>query len=215
MSLESKALGCVPVCVARAGELRDAVALAARTADVIELRFDCLDSEDHDAALAELRGLLSATPKPFIITNRPSGQGGRRALEETERVNFWRAISGLLRDADTRARVCADVELDLLESTHAEALRELLEGFDLICSQHDFERTPRDLDALYERMARTGARLLKVAARAEEITDCVGVLNLVARARRDRHKMIAVSMGAPGLLTRVLAPAFGAALTYG
>jgi 3-dehydroquinate dehydratase/shikimate dehydrogenase len=47
------------------------------------------------------------------------------------------------------------------------------------------------------------------------VTDCAPVLALVGRARRDRVEMIAVSMGEAGLLTRVLAPAFGAALTYG
>ena len=71
------------------------------------------------------------------------------------------------------------------------------------------------LGALYERMARTGARVIKLAAKAEEITDCARVLALVERARRDGLEMIAVSMGEAGLLTRVRAPRFGASLTYG
>lgn len=213
MSPESQARVCVPVCVRSACELGDAVARAASLADVIELRLDCLEDGEVEDAFTRLAGIVGKTPLPFIITNRPAGQGGRRQLDAHERLDFWRRTSELLNDA--RARVHADVELDLLESTHAEHLRETLEGFTLICSHHDFLQTPADLDALYERMARTGARVLKVAALAKDVTDCVPVLALVERARRDGLAMIAVSMGEAGVLTRVLAPAFGAALTYG
>jgi 3-dehydroquinate dehydratase/shikimate dehydrogenase len=183
---------------------------------VIELRLDCLEEDQLEDAFARLAGIVAKTPLHFIITNRPAGQGGRRALDAPERVNFWRRTSELLSETDTRARVYADVELDLLESIHAERLHGLLEGFKLICSHHDFRRTPAaDLGALYERMARTGARVLKIAAHAEDSADCARVLGLIERARRDRLEMIAVSMGEAGLLTRVLATAFGAALTYG
>jgi 3-dehydroquinate dehydratase / shikimate dehydrogenase len=215
MSLESQARVCVPVCVSAAGELSETVARAAALADVIELRFDCLEEDQLAEALALLPRLLEADNRHFIITNRPAREGGRRALGDDERVDFRRGASELLRDTEKRARVCADVELDLLESSHAERLGRLLEGFKVICSHHDFRQTPSDLGALYERMARTGARALKIAARAEEITDCARVLNLVGRARRDGLEIIAISMGEAGLLTRVLAPAFGASLTYG
>jgi 3-dehydroquinate dehydratase/shikimate dehydrogenase len=215
MMSESKARVCVPVCARRADESSDAVERASALADLIELRLDCLDEGQLEDTLSRLAAIVSETPLPFIITNRPSGQGGRRDLDASERVEFWRGVSERLHASDARARVYADVELDLLESTQAEALRGILEGFTLICSQHDFRQTPADLGALYERMARTGARVLKVAAQAEEITDCAPVLGLVERARLDGLEMIAVSMGEAGLLTRVLAPAFGASLTYG
>lgn len=215
MSLESQARVCVPVCVSNAGELSDAVARAASLADVIELRFDCLEDGEAEEAFARLAEIITKTPLHFIITNRPAGQGGRRALDARERLDFWRRTSELLSDAGVRARVYADVELDLLESPHAEHLREILKGFTLICSHHDFTQTPADLGALYERMARTGSRVLKVAAHARDVTDCASVLALVERARRDRVEMIAVSMGEAGVATRALAPVFGAALTYG
>jgi 3-dehydroquinate dehydratase/shikimate dehydrogenase len=214
MSSENQARVCIPVCVASAGELGETVARAATLADVIELRLDCLDDNQLEDALARLAAIVTKTPLPFIITNRPAGQGGRRALGARERLDFWRRVSGLLREPGVRSRVSADVELELLESPHAEHLRGLLEGVTLICSHHDFERTPADLGALYDRMARTGARVLKIAARAEDVTDCARVVGLVGRARRDGLGMIAVSMGEAGVLTRVLAPVFGAALTY-
>ncbi|HST53104.1 MAG TPA: shikimate dehydrogenase, partial [Pyrinomonadaceae bacterium] len=76
-------------------------------------------------------------------------------------------------------------------------------------------RTPADLGAIYDRMTRTRARVFKIAARANAITDCVGVVRLLERARRDGRELIAVSMGEAGLLTRVLAPSRGSFLTYG
>jgi 3-dehydroquinate dehydratase/shikimate dehydrogenase len=215
MNTESRACVCVPVCVSDAGELSGAVARASSLADVIELRLDCLNEGQLEGAFARLTEIITKTPLRFIITNRPAGQGGRRAIDAHERLDFWRRTSGLLGEDDTRARVYADVELDLLESAHAGELRGLLGGFTLICSHHDFDRTPTDLSALYERMAHTGARMLKVAARAVDITDCAALLALIERARRDRLGMIAVSMDGAGVLTRVLAPAFGAELTYG
>lgn len=215
MSLQSQARVCVPVCASNAGELSDAAARAASLADVIEIRLDCLEDGEVEDALTRLVEIVTKTPLHFILTNRPAGQGGRRELEARERLNFWRRTSELLSDTGVRARVYADVELDLLESTHAGHLREILKGFTLICSHHDFGQTSPDLGALYERMARTGARVLKIAARAKDVTDCASVLALVERARRDGLEMIAVSMGEAGVPTRVLAPVFGAALTYG
>jgi 3-dehydroquinate dehydratase/shikimate dehydrogenase len=215
MSFESQARVCVPVCVPNASELSETVARAAKLADVIELRLDCLEDGQLEDAFARLAGIITKTPLHFIITNRPAGQGGRRTLDAHERLDFWRVTSELLRETNVSERVYADVELDLFESPHAERLRGLLEGFTLICSHHDFQHTPVDLGALYERMARTGARVLKIAAHAEDLTDCARVLGLIERARRDGLEMIAVSMGEAGLPTRVLATAFGAALTYG
>src|SRR5215213_236363 len=215
MSLESKARVCVPVCVRSAGELCDAVARASALADVVELRLDCLDDGEVEGAFPLLPGIVTPPRLPFVLTHPPAGQAGRRRLDPPEPLRFSPRTSELLNDADERARVYADVELDLLESPHAEHLREILEGFTLICSHHDFLQTPSDPGALYERMARTGARVLKVAARAEDATDCAPLLALIERARRDGLEMIAVSMGEAGVLTRVLATAFGAALTYG
>ncbi|HVF29207.1 MAG TPA: shikimate dehydrogenase, partial [Pyrinomonadaceae bacterium] len=46
-------------------------------------------------------------------------------------------------------------------------------------------------------------------------TECIPVFRLLERARRDGREMIAVAMGEAGIITRILAPARGAFLTYG
>jgi 3-dehydroquinate dehydratase/shikimate dehydrogenase len=216
MSRENIQRVCVPVCVRRASELRRAVARASEVADLVEIRFDCLDEEQLAAALPLLPALLSEAPRQFILTFRPEDEGGRRALDARTRAGFWRAVSEqlgavMLQQADA----FADIELGLFESPHGAGLLEAVPRLKLICSHHDFGGTPSDLENIFERMTRTPARILKLAVRANDITDCAGVMRLLERARREGREMIAVAMGEAGLLTRVLAPARGAFLTYG
>src|ERR1041385_4104327 len=225
---------CVPVCARRASALRASVARAAEVADIIELRLDCLDEDELGAALSQLPQLFAETTRPLINTFRPAEQGGRRALDEQERLDFWLTLASHLRDAlahteavrtplnsEVGPRAFADIELDLFESPHAGALRDAFdemlraERLKLICSHHDFRGAHADLGPLFERMARTHAQVLKVATQAEEITDCFAVMRLLELARRAGRELIAVAMGEAGLLTRVLAPSRGAYLTYG
>jgi 3-dehydroquinate dehydratase/shikimate dehydrogenase len=206
---------CVPVCVRRASELPPSVERAAEVGDIVELRLDCLEPAELDAARAQLGPLLESFDKPFVITYRPREQGGGVDLSLEERAAFWRGVPRWLRGAAGRGRAFADVELDLLESAHAESLGALFENFTVICSHHDFQETPADLERIYERMARTRANISKLATRANSITDSLALMRLLERGRREGREVIAVSMGATGVLTRVLAPAFGAFLTYG
>jgi 3-dehydroquinate dehydratase/shikimate dehydrogenase len=215
MSETNRARVCVPVCVRRADELPSSIERAAEVADIIELRLDCLAVDQLDAARARLGAILNATRLPFIITYRPHEQGGHRHIDMKERAAFWRDAPLWLREVVGRERAFADLELDLLESPHAGSLGALFEHFTVICSHHDFQETPAGLENIFERMTRTQASILKVAVRAGAITDCIEVPRLIEAGRREGREVIAVSMGEAGLLTRILAPAFGAFLTYG
>ena len=201
---------CVPVCVKTAAELRPSIERAAEVGDIVELRLDCLEANELDTARAQLGELLTKAGRPFIVTYRPREQGGGVSLSLEERVAFWREVALWLRGAAGRERAFVDVELDLLESPQAESLDSLFENFQVICSHHDFQETPADLEQIYERMARTRADISKLATRANSITDSLTLMRLLERGRREGREVIVVSMGAAGVLTRVLAPAFGA-----
>jgi 3-dehydroquinate dehydratase/shikimate dehydrogenase len=211
----NRARVCVPVRVRRAFELRQSIERATEFADIVELRLDCLEEGQLDSARDQLGALLDTTRLPLIITFRPREQGGYRQISLEERVAFWQKAPELLRDATGEGRAFADVELDLFESPQASSLAGLFRSFRVICSHHDFQRTPADLGEIFERMTRTPADVLKFAVRAVSITDCVEVMRLIERGRSVGREVIAVSMGEAGLLTRVLAPAFGGFLTYG
>ncbi|MDQ1590072.1 MAG: shikimate dehydrogenase [Pyrinomonadaceae bacterium] len=206
---------CVPVCVRGASELRGAIARAAEVGDMIELRLDCLaDDAQLARATEELPALFRERARPFVLTFRTTAQGGHQTADTQRRAGFW---AENFSPGDERADY-ADLELDLCEFLAAEESRraaQLLDWNKVICSHHDFAGLPCDLEDLFARMLRTPARILKLAVRADDITDCLPVLSLLERARREGRECIAVAMGEAGLLTRVLAPARGAFLTFG
>ncbi len=237
MNDKRAALVCVPVCASHARDLPVAIEQAARVADIIELRLDCLEDE---ALLAAFRETLfqsvenpqrAAQHKPLILTFRPREQGGRCDINGAERARFWRAMAEFINldtsstneknlpsaeTSDENQETLVDVELDLLVGSHAQT--SFMRDWDwkrVIVSHHDFKGVPDDLEAIYETMAQTPARIIKLAVRANDIADCLPVLSLLERARRDGRELIAVAMGDSGLLTRILSPSRGAFLTYG
>ncbi|HKY04494.1 MAG TPA: shikimate dehydrogenase, partial [Blastocatellia bacterium] len=78
----------------------------------------------------------------------------------------------------------------------------------------NFDETPGNLAAVYESISRMTAAVYKIATRARSITDSLAHFSLLERARRDGRDLIAVAMGYPGLVTRVLGPSRGSFLTY-
>ena len=189
--------------------LNQLMLLASEVGDLIELRFDCVESTELGQCLKESRRLMDSLDHPVIITFRPAEQGGKRALAHETRLQFW------LFDKPNGAAFC-DIEFDLVtglaSSTFAKGC---LDWQTVICSHHDFVGVPVDLEQIYERMAGTPARILKVAVHADDVTDCIPVFKLLERARREGREMIAIAMGAAGIATRILGPSRGSFLTYG
>ncbi|HEV2912422.1 MAG TPA: shikimate dehydrogenase [Pyrinomonadaceae bacterium] len=204
---------CVPVCEGRASELAQSAAAASEVADLIELRLDCLHGAQLELALRHLDEIERAAKHPLILTLRPAEQGGAREIDILNRLAFW--VEHFLYGDQYRG--LADIELDLLllicQSEDERWQR--LDWTRVICSHHDFTGIPAVLYEIYERMAATPARILKIAVRARQITDCIPVFNLLERARRQGREMIAIAMGPDGTATRILGPSRGAYLTYG
>ena len=188
---------CVPLCEKNVEALRGACERASEWADLIELRLDCLDvvPENLSEAISELS-------RPVILTYRPSEQGGYRNLTRETRETFWKTEA--LRDD----ALWWDLEADIAESV-------LPDWWRTIVSHHDFSGVPADLNQVYERLAQTPARVLKIAVHANEIVDCIPVFQLLERARHENREIIAIAMGNAGIATRVLGPSRGAFLTYG
>jgi 3-dehydroquinate dehydratase/shikimate dehydrogenase len=212
--MKSKARICVPVCVKRAAELAGAVKRAAALGDVIEIRFDCLEPAEVVEALKRYGDLREAVLRPFIVTFRPQNQGGFRAIDKDERIQFWTDAQLWLRDQASDD--FADIEAELLfEEPAMGELIDRLGAHRVICSHHDFSGIPKDLEQLYERMAATSARVIKIAAQANDATDCILIFKLLDRAQCDGRDLIAIAMGQAGVMTRILGPSRGSRLTYG
>ena len=209
----------MPVCVDRARELASAVKQSAEVADIIELRLDCLS--ELAQANEEILRALASKDRPLILTLRPAQFGGARPISVEDRL-FSRLHYGWIRSPREHATDFWDLELDLALVLQ----RREKEGNDLlklgicdwrrtICSHHDFVGVPSDLEEIYERMAATPARILKIAVQANDATECIPIFHLLDRAQREGREMIAIAMGPAGVMTRILGPARGAFLTYG
>ena len=202
---------CVPVCVRRASELAPTISRAAELGDIVELRLDYLDESERQALLPYFRDLLNRDHTPIVLTFRPAEQGGHTATDFEGRRRFWTSMINISSSA------FFDLELDLVLRFAAEepAGETPIDWGRVICSHHDFLGVPSDLDHIYERMAATPARILKIAVQAGAATDCLPVFRLLERAQREGREMIAIAMGQAGIMTRILGPSRGSYLTYG
>jgi 3-dehydroquinate dehydratase/shikimate dehydrogenase len=198
---------CVPICEQSISAAEQAIIRAAPLADLIEIRFDCLDPLQIGENLKRLDRLFENPPKPLVLTYRPAEQGGKNELKRDDRVDFW----FLNRPATTGF---LDIEFDLVSNAPGFDCGKQPDWSRVICSYHDFSDTPNDLDELYNRMAKTPARILKIAVKANDAIDCLPVFRLFDRAWADQREMIAIAMGNSGIATRILGPSRGAFLTY-
>ena len=181
---------CVPVCERTVEALESAAVRASEPADIVELRLDCL------TAVEGFERVLSRVSRPVILTFRPSEEGGYRDLDHQTRASFWTTAP---------ATDWWDIESDLTPET---------DWSRVIISHHDFSGVPHDLTQIYERLAMTTARVVKIAVQAHDMIDCIPVFQLLDRARTEGRELIAIAMGNSGLATRILGPSRGSFLTY-
>src|SRR5882762_5213908 len=202
---------CVAICERSINVLQNAATRASDEGDLVELRLDCLDEDDFNSGVDRLRKLVHNLPVPTVVTYRPYEQGGSSNATFESRFAFWNQ-HGL----SLGSHLC-DIELDIAQKL----LRATESGYGaqvdwsrVICSHHDFLGVPRDLAEICEALRATPARILKIAVKANDVTDCLQVFQILERALKDGREMIAIAMGTAGLPTRILGPSRGAFLTY-
>ncbi len=195
---------CVSVCVRTTEELNRKINEAAEVADIVELRFDCLDTPDSPAVF----DTLPAITKPYLFTFRPAAQGGNREISFTERLKFWEYLFWRHKEDQM-----VDVEFDLL-------IKQILDPnfTTTIVSSHDFSgrsaEDPFDYDLNSQLAPTLAGKVVKVAVQAHDITDSIGVWKLLSDAKKDNRQIIPIAMGEAGKWTRILGLANGAFMTY-
>jgi 3-dehydroquinate dehydratase/shikimate dehydrogenase len=205
MTSEPKTRVCIPIHESTISALRLAAEDACRVADIIELRVDALNHDElRDADLSDL---IRNLPRPVILTFRPSDQGGYRELNLSERLKFWS------RHRQSPAAFF-DLEKDLVSELVTHDLDQQPDWTRVICSYHDFNGIPSDLNELYDQLAFTPARILKIAIKANDIVDSVQLFQLLDRAGNEDRELIALAMGEDGMITRILGPSLGSFVTY-
>lgn len=168
-------------------------------ADLIELRLDGF----REAGLDALKNLRSEFRVPMIFTLRSHGQGGSYAQSEEQRLADIRRLASLEPEY-------LDIENHVSHSFVTE-IASRHPKIKLILSFHDFTGTPEGLDELYREMRETRAAFYKIAVTAR---DCLDAMRFVCWAKKNDDRLIAISMGTHGQLSRIVGPIIGCPVTY-
>jgi 3-dehydroquinate dehydratase/shikimate dehydrogenase len=186
---------CISICAETPEELFEKIVRAEELADVIEVRFDCVDPAER----LEIAKRISATGKNFILTFRPAEQGGHRELDVAHRKDFWHSVP---------AAKWADVEPDLIEDAETRNFERL------ICSYHASSNTATSIRQIFALLADTKADILKIAVPTSAAVDAISVWNLIADAKSAGKEIIPIALGEAGKWTRILGPAHGSYLSF-
>ncbi len=173
-----------------------------------EFRLDSL--AEPAAFLPALEAFLDEHPAvDAIATCRRVTNGGGFAgtARDEARVLHAAAVSGasvvdLSVESAEELQADAPEELNILRHSPAR----------LLVSWHDFAGTP-DLESVYDRIARFAPALVKIVPTATTLDEALRLLRLLD-AHRDEGRLVAMSMGTPGVMTRVLGPRFGSVFTF-
>lgn len=191
---------CISVCAKTAAELFEKIARAEHLADVIEVRFDCVKPADVDLVL---RGLPTISSQ-YLITYRPSEQGGLRVLPLSERVKFWSRVGRSFEAHDH----LVDLETDMA------AVPSILNDRAIV-SQHYFSGLPQNFVLSHDALAAfSGKVAVKIAATCGSVTDAIPLWILLDHAKTNGLNVIPIAMGEVGKWTRILGMAHGAFMTY-
>ncbi|GMU20025.1 MAG: hypothetical protein AMXMBFR13_01260 [Phycisphaerae bacterium] len=173
---------CVPLMGATCADLAAQID-AARTAgtEMIELRLDDL-KHWTPGEIAELVQPAREAGLRIIATCRIASEGGRYVGDESARFQ-------LLQTAARAGADYIDVEYEAWLAAGSPQLVEPEGGSGtktrLILSQHDFTGTPSDLRAILEALRATPAAVVKLACKAESITDALRMLDLLHDVQQD------------------------------
>jgi 3-dehydroquinate dehydratase / shikimate dehydrogenase len=184
-----------------AQEARRQILSAQQATDGIELRLDYWSVLDVES-LAKLRQEFSL---PMIFTLRKKSQGGKCELNEAARLAFLYQLCALQPDF-------IDIEYDV-PVEFIQKIKLNYPTIKLICSYHDFEKTPADLTSILQAMQNPMFDIYKLATYAQTTMDALRMLLLI----RDSHQQIALAgmcMGEHGAASRILGKIVGSKLSY-
>lgn len=173
--------------------LRQALLAAEHGADLLELRLDLCTGPEP------VKALVANAPRPCIVTCRPTWEGGHSDLPDQARL-------ALLEQIDQAAYV--DVEL-ATQQRHPQLVARLPQR--KIISAHDFQGRPERLHNLLRDLHAAPGDVSKIAFNARSIRDCLEIFEIL---RHRPRPTIAIAMGEPGVISRILAGKFGGLLTF-
>jgi len=177
-------------------------------ADIIEVRIDDILRERNERLLCGIiRKVKNAANLPLIGTVRIFSEGGRVSLPEDKRLAIFLSIMDELDLVDIELRA-GSINEEIIEKAHEK-------GKLIIVSYHNFRSTPpvSVLRKHAEKAVALGADIVKIAAMANKKKDAERLLGFCSSWKKSL--MTAVSLGAPGKLSRTNGHVYGSCLAYG
>lgn len=181
-------------------EAKQAIEKANKKGEAIELRLDLLKDLSHVSKLKSLCKL------PVIFTLRKKAQGGKYQGSEHEREEKLSELLALGPDY-------VDLEYDVAPS-FIEKVHQNFPDVAIICSSHDFDKTPENLEQVLEEMTQVRASIYKIATFANSSLDSLRMLSFILQKRKEGISLAGMCMGPHADITRILAPVVDSLLTY-
>lgn len=161
-------------------------------AKFVEVRLDFL------SRAVDFQRLMPHKKCEWVATLRRNSDGGRwKGTEDERRTLLRQAIVGGFDWVDLETDVANDIR------RFGKVKR--------IVSYHNFEKTPDDLEAIYEKMAAQDADVIKIVTMAQHPKDCMRVLSLIKNAKKPT---VGHCMGEIGQPSRILSLKAGSPFMY-
>lgn len=179
-------------------------------ADLIEWRMDMAEA----AAIQQIFSDPIVRGAPWILTIRPTWEGGKFGGDESARLDLFRTC------LQYHPRYI-DIELEAWERDPRFAQfycrLETNRRPKLILSSHHFDKKPADTAGILARIARhPEVNVAKIAFQAADLADAIEALELYAPLKHyPGLSGVFLAMGDFGVISRTLAGKFGAEFTFG
>lgn len=182
--------------------------------DIVEIRSDALDNMSRSEHLNLVKETCSELSDfPIIYTYRTTHEGGSGSKSYAE-------YKDLLMDVITKCDI--DI-IDIEFETVGKMISEIVEcagenGKTVLLSHHNFKETPRleEMQKMLYNMHSAGGEILKLAFAPNDTDDVLNMLKIVKIGKEAiGNKVIGISMGEMGRMTRLAGGEFGSCLTYG
>jgi 3-dehydroquinate dehydratase/shikimate dehydrogenase len=164
----------------------------------IELRLDYSEKLN----ITDIAAIRSDYPLPMIFTLRKKSQGGMYAHSENTRIDSLIKLSTLNPDY-------MDIEYDVPH----DFLKQLNPDVKYICSYHNFDETPTNLDEIFQGMQHPFFYSYKMATQNRTALDALRLLTFT-KHHNQSFKLTVIGMGKNGQCTRILSPIFGNDMHY-
>ncbi len=171
--------------------------------DVVEIRLDSM----KDPRIAQC---VANIPRPVLVTNRPTWEGGQYAGDEQERIDLLcKGVQSGARFVDIELRTGADLRAQLLQEARKHKAK-------VIISSHNFNGTPSlaSLQETLRQMIASGADIGKIVTTAANFDAALRILSLQQEALASHFPLSAFAMGTAGKISRLATLYLGGFMTY-